>query len=69
MNEYVQSQLLSSGKSSPTKGTQGEKGNSVGLLIIKEYLEMNDGKLSFTSHEGMGSTFTICIPNYKQNNI
>lgn len=38
------------------------KGTGLGLNIVKEYLELLNGNISFESKEGEGSTFTISIP-------
>ncbi|GAB3429519.1 hybrid sensor histidine kinase/response regulator transcription factor [Niabella aquatica] len=37
-------------------------GSGIGLLLAKSYVGMHDGKISFVSEEGAGSTFTIEIP-------
>jgi signal transduction histidine kinase len=34
----------------------------LGLNIVKRYVDLLEGKISFTSEEGKGSTFTIIIP-------
>ena len=44
------------------EGTKGEKGKGFGLLISKDFAEMNGGKLICESEEGVGTTFTIEIP-------
>lgn len=43
-------------------GTAKEKGAGVGLLLCKEYIEKNGGKIWAESEEGKGSSFYITIP-------
>ena len=45
-----------------TRGTENEKGTGLGLLLCKEFLEINNGKLALESSLGKGSTFTIKLP-------
>jgi PAS domain S-box-containing protein len=45
-----------------TKGTKGEEGSGLGLLLTKEFISRHGGKLLIESEKGKGSTFTIIIP-------
>ncbi|HTE02228.1 MAG TPA: ATP-binding protein [Mucilaginibacter sp.] len=43
-------------------GTLGENGTGIGLLLCKELVELNGGKLWITSTPGEGSTFYFSLP-------
>lgn len=55
-----------------TKGTSGETGTGLGLIICKEFIEKNKGTLYITKNE-QGSTFAFTVPLFimdsKQKNI
>ncbi|HTH57905.1 MAG TPA: tetratricopeptide repeat-containing sensor histidine kinase [Cyclobacteriaceae bacterium] len=42
-------------------GTNNEKGLGIGLLLVKEFVEKNNGTISVTSQLGKGSTFTVSL--------
>ena len=44
------------------RGTAGEKGTGLGLVIAKRVIEAHGGTLTAIAHEGDGSTFTIKLP-------
>lgn len=47
------------------KGTAGENGTGLGLILCKEFVEANGGELFFESKLNHGSTFTIHLPANK----
>lgn len=61
MNEEQQSKLFSA-QYFTTKGTSGEKGNGLGLYLVKELVEKNGGKIGVKSEEGKGSEFCFLLP-------
>lgn len=63
MKEKDLSQLFRIDKSFSTKGTENETGTGIGLILCKEFVERNNGKISVSSKPGIGSIFTITIPN------
>ncbi|MES2418095.1 MAG: HAMP domain-containing sensor histidine kinase [Bacteroidota bacterium] len=46
-------------KASSTYGTNNEKGIGLGLLLCKEFTELQNGKIWFESNAGEGSTFYL----------
>jgi len=39
------------------------EGTGLGLVIVKQFVKMHGGEVSFESNLGEGSTFKIAIPN------
>lgn len=58
MPEEVSSKLLTNATVS-TVGTKDEKGNGLGLLLVKEYINKLQGSISVQSAVGKGTCFTI----------
>ncbi|WP_370090469.1 ATP-binding protein [Ekhidna sp.] len=51
-----------------TYGTSGEKGLGLGLQLVHEFMEMNNGKIEVDSEEGKGTTFTLWLPLFEAEN-
>ncbi|WP_345947762.1 ATP-binding protein [Mucilaginibacter sp. PAMB04274] len=48
-------------------GTKGEKGTGIGLMLSKEFVQHNRGRLWLESEEGKGTTFYFSFPVAKIN--
>ena len=44
------------------KGTEGEKGTGLGLVLCKRFVDLNFGEISVTSKERVGTTFKVTLP-------
>lgn len=62
ISEEGQKKLLHTDKHFSTFGTNNEEGSGLGLLLCKDFVVKNGGKLWFTSKEGEGSIFSFSIP-------
>lgn len=49
-----------------TYGTAGERGLGLGLQLVKEFMEMNNGAIEAKSTEGEGTTFVVKLPLFDQ---
>lgn len=45
-----------------TKGTNAEGGTGLGLLLCKDFVELNGGTISVDSEYKVGTTFTVMLP-------
>ena len=56
-------------KTSSTYGTNNEKGVGLGLVLCKEFTELQGGRVWFESEEGVGTTFWISLPMPANNQL
>jgi signal transduction histidine kinase len=63
IRKEMQAEIFSFGNES-VKGTWNEKGTGIGLMLCREYITENGGRLWVESDPGQGATFYICL---KQN--
>ncbi|MDQ9009299.1 HAMP domain-containing sensor histidine kinase [Acinetobacter gerneri] len=45
------------------KGTSGEKGTGLGLVLCQHFLDLNHGKIDVESEIGVGTTFIVSLPS------
>ncbi len=57
--------IFDAGKNKSLKGTDGETGTGLGLVICKDFVEKNNGTITVISKLGQGSKFTITLPVFK----
>jgi signal transduction histidine kinase/ligand-binding sensor domain-containing protein len=54
--------LFAIDKSSSTKGTDGESGTGIGLVLCKDFVEENNGKIEIDSKLNEGTTIRVFLP-------
>lgn len=63
MSEGELEKILHSGTGYSQKGTDGEQGSGLGLVLCQEFISRNRGQLTVTSQLGEGSSFCFSLPN------
>ena len=62
ISEKMLTQILESNTQMSSKGTSGEIGTGLGLVLCKEFARLNKGKISAVSEINKGSTFSLSLP-------
>tara|TARA_R110000850_G_scaffold203228_1_gene329436 strand:- start:42789 stop:44960 length:2172 start_codon:yes stop_codon:yes gene_type:complete len=55
-NLETQQELMS------TYGTEGEKGTGIGLRIVKDFINMHNGRIEFSKNDPSGTLVTVYLP-------
>lgn len=63
----AQQAIFLSGNLKVNFGTQKEKGSGLGLLLTKDFIKANHGRIWLESEEGKGSTFFVAMPTIYAN--
>jgi len=62
MSREMRGTLFGNHNENIRSGTAGEKGTGLGLLMVKEHVEKNGGKITVESDEGKGTRFIVSLP-------
>jgi CheY-like chemotaxis protein len=63
MNAKIMGNLFDIDVRTNRNGTDGEPSTGLGLILCKEFIERNNGKLWMESVEGIGSAFYFTVPS------
>lgn len=62
MDEKTMSKIFKIDEDIKATGTKGERGTGLGLILCKEFVEKNGGKIFIESKVGEGSIFSFTLP-------
>ncbi len=66
MTKEMTSKLFKLGEDISSSGTMGERGTGLGLLLCKEFVDLNKGRIGVESQLGIGSTFWFTLSAGKE---
>lgn len=62
MDDKTRAKLFRMDQHIVSKGTGGERGSGLGLLLVADYVRGNGGTIEVSSTPGLGSSFTVRLP-------
>jgi signal transduction histidine kinase len=62
--DSVRDRIFEADYNKSTAGTANESGTGLGLVLCKEYVERNGGRIWFESESGIGTTFFFTLPAF-----
>lgn len=62
MPESMVSKIFVIGEKTSREGTNGERSSGLGLLLCKDYIELNGGNIFIESEENKGTTISFTLP-------
>ncbi|MFP4110163.1 MAG: sensor histidine kinase, partial [Desulfonatronovibrio sp.] len=68
MDQETLSCLFAKDKKRSVKGTEGERGTGLGLLLCREFVEKHGGQIWAESKPGQGSVFMFTLPDAGEEN-
>jgi len=66
MDENIKDNLFKSDLNESKPGTANEKGTGLGLIICKDFVERNHGKIWIDNNREKGTAFKFTLPIYKE---
>jgi signal transduction histidine kinase/tetratricopeptide (TPR) repeat protein len=63
MDEYTLNKLFQLDKKVTSKGTAGESGSGIGLILTKDFIKRHKGKITVESQLNVGSSFNVSLPS------
>lgn len=62
MDKQTKESLFTTPVNQPQWGTQNEKGMGIGLSLVKDFVELNQGTVYLESEVGKGTAFRVTVP-------